>query len=60
MSEKSFKERVKEAAIENAAIDEMNMVGYEYLVCSSAFQNGYLHIPDNQCIRPGRTVHCSA
>ena len=41
MSEKSFKERVKEAAIENAAIYEMNMVGYEYLVCSSAFQNGY-------------------
>lgn len=26
MSEKSFKERVKEAAIENAAIDEMYMV----------------------------------
>ena len=41
MSEKSFKERVKEAAIENAAIYEMNMVGYKYLVCSSAFQNGY-------------------
>lgn len=37
MCEKSFKERVKEAAIANANLYEINLIGYEYLVCSSAF-----------------------
>ena len=41
MCEKSFKERVKEAAIANASLYEINLIGYEYLVCSSAFANGY-------------------
>lgn len=37
MCEKSFKERVKEAAIANANLYEINLIGYEYLVCLSAF-----------------------
>ena len=40
MCEKSFKERVREAAIVNSSLYEINLVGYEYLVCSSASTYG--------------------
>lgn len=37
----SFKERVKNVAIENALLYKENFMKYEYLVCSEAFEKGY-------------------
>lgn len=37
----SFKERVKNEAIENAKLYESNFINFEYLICSEAFDNGY-------------------
>ncbi len=37
----SFKERVKNAAIENAFLYKDIFIKYEYLVCSKAFEQGY-------------------
>ncbi len=34
----SFKERVKNIAIENVPLYEENFMKYEYLVCSEAFE----------------------
>lgn len=41
MGNTSFKERVKNVAIENALVYKNNLMQYEYLVCSKAFKNGY-------------------
>lgn len=37
----SFKERVKNEAIDNARLYEENFINYEYLICSEAFDNLY-------------------
>lgn len=37
----SFKERVKNEAIANASLYQLNFINYEYLVCSEAFNNSY-------------------
>ena len=39
MTEISFKERVKKAAIDGAKLYKENFVDYEYLICSKAFEN---------------------
>lgn len=44
----SFKERVKNEAIANASLYQSNLIDYEYLVCSEAFNNGYHVIKSDQ------------
>lgn len=44
MAEISFKERVRNAAIEGAGLYKRNFIDYEYLICSKAFQKENFYI----------------
>lgn len=44
----NFKERVKNECIKNVRTYEENFIGYEYLICSRAFEKGYYIIKSDK------------